>query len=99
MTEHEKSFFTLAFIGALIAIAKTLDSDEPLTPRRMIGRAILGSAVSVVAGAALIQFPNIHPLAVNGIGAMLGILGYQSVEMWLHKRSKIKMEKKKNDTF
>jgi len=63
-----------------------LASNEKITPRLIAGRVILGSAISVAAGAALVQFPDMSPLAVNGVGAGLGILGYQFCEMWLRRR-------------
>ncbi|MBD9643608.1 phage holin family protein [Pantoea sp. PNT02] len=86
MQEHEKSLYTLLVMGALIALGKVLASDEKITPRLVIGRVILGSAISTAAGAALIQFPDISPVAINGLGAGLGILGYQFCELWLRRR-------------
>lgn len=76
----------LLLIGAVIALGKVLASNEKITPRLIAGRVILGSAISVAAGAALVQFPDMSPLAVNGVGAGLGILGYQFCEMWLRRR-------------
>lgn len=87
MQEHEKSLYSLLVIGALIAIAKVLASNDPITPRLFISRVILGSLVSVVAGAVLIQIPDASPLAIQGLGAGLGIAGYQVVEMYLRRRA------------
>ncbi|HFP9222668.1 TPA: phage holin family protein [Raoultella planticola] len=86
MQDHEKKILTLALIGAAIAIGKVLNSSEPLTLRLFIGRIILGAGVSMIAGAALVQFPDLSPVAINGIGAALGIAGYQVVERWLRQR-------------
>lgn len=86
MEEHNKTFITLLIMGAVIALAKTLAGDEPITVRLFVSRMILGSAVSVMAGALLVWWPDISPLAVTGIGSALGIAGYQCVEMWLKKR-------------
>ncbi|MDL9983987.1 phage holin family protein [Providencia rettgeri] len=86
MEEHEKTFITLFFIGALIAIGKVLTGDEPITLRLFIGRILLGSAVSVMAGAILIWVPDISPLAITGLGSAFGIAGYQLIELWLRKR-------------
>jgi hypothetical protein len=86
MQEHEKSLYTLLVMGALIALGKVLASDEKITFRLITGRVILGSAISVAAGAALVQFPDISPVAINGLGAGLGILGYQFCELWLRRR-------------
>lgn len=87
MQEHEKSLYSLLIMGALIAVAKVLASDDPITARLFISRVILGSFVSVIAGAALIQIPEASPLAIQGLGAALGIAGYQAVEMWLRRRA------------
>jgi len=86
MQDHEKTLMQLLLIGAVIALGKVLASNEKITPRLIAGRVILGSAISVAAGAALVQFPDMSPLAVNGVGAGLGILGYQFCEMWLRRR-------------
>lgn len=87
LTPHEKIMATLAGMGGLIGLAKVLESAEPLTLRLIVGRVILGSAVSMCAGAALIRFPDLPPVAVNGLGAALGIVGYQAIELWLHRRA------------
>lgn len=92
MQEHEKSLYSLLVIGALIAIAKVLASNDPITPRLFISRVILGSLVSVVAGAVLLQLPDASPLAIQGLGAGLGIAGYQAVEMYLRRRAAGKQE-------
>lgn len=94
MQEHEKSLYSLLTIGALIAIAKVLDSNDPITPRLFVSRVILGSLVSVVAGAILIQIPDASPLAIQGLGAGLGIAGYQAVEMYLRRRAGSEQEEK-----
>lgn len=86
MQDHEKTLMQLLVIGGIIALGKVLASNEKITPRLIAGRVILGSAISVAAGAALVQFPDMSPLAVNGVGAGLGILGYQFCEMWLRRR-------------
>ncbi|BBU94769.1 MULTISPECIES: phage holin family protein [Providencia] len=86
MEEHEKTFIALFFIGVFIAIGKILTSDEQITARLFFGRVILGSAVSMLAGAVLIWIPDISPLAITGLGSAFGIVGYQLIEMWLKKR-------------
>jgi hypothetical protein len=74
-------------MGALIAVAKVLASNDPITPRLFVSRVILGSFVAVMAGAVLIQIPDASPLAIQGVGAGLGIAGYQAVELWLRRRA------------
>ena len=83
MQEHEKTFLTLFTLGALIGLAKLLVSDEKLTARLIIGRTLLGSAASVIAGIAVVQFPTIDRLALIGIASALGIVGSSFIEMWL----------------
>ncbi|AHF77573.1 Phage protein, putative holin protein [Sodalis praecaptivus] len=86
MQEYEKGFVTLAMMGALIALGKMLNSNEPVTIRLVTGRVIVGSALSLMAGVALYIVPDIHPLALAGIGSALGILGLNGVEAWLRKK-------------
>lgn len=80
MTDHTKSIWILLMIGAAIAIGKLLTSNEVITARLAIGRIILGSATSLVAGMLLIQLPNVSPLAMIATGSALGIAGAQVVE-------------------
>ncbi|NUA26091.1 phage holin family protein [Cupriavidus basilensis] len=86
MQEHEKSLAMLVAMGAMIALGKLLVSDEDLTFRRIIGRALLGAATSMIAGVGLIQFPELPPLALYGIGCGLGIVGSQYIEVWLKRK-------------
>ncbi|WP_027469166.1 phage holin family protein [Deefgea rivuli] len=86
MQEYEKNFIWLLCLGAFIGVGKLLVSSEKLTVRLCLGRAILGSATTAVAGAALIQVPNIQPLALMAIGSGLGIVGAQFLELWLKKQ-------------
>jgi len=81
MNETDKSVVTLFLIGMLIVAG-----GEPITPRLFIGRMLLGGFVSMVAGVALVQFPDLSGAAVNGIGAALGIAGYQVVEIFIQRR-------------
>ncbi|SAK15838.1 phage holin family 2 protein [Burkholderia multivorans] len=88
MQDHERTFWGLVIMGALIGVAKLLVSDEQLTFRLVAGRAILGSASSMVAGVALMQIPDLSPLALLGIGSALGIIGSQYLEMLLRRHVK-----------
>ncbi len=64
-----------------------LAGGEPITPRLFIGRMLLGGFVSMVAGVVL-QFPDLSPPAVCGNGSMLGIAGYQVIEIAIQRRFK-----------
>ncbi|KDP84722.1 holin [Cupriavidus sp. SK-3] len=86
MQEPEKSLFMLALLGAMIGLGKLLASDERLTVRLAIGRTVMGAATSMVAGMALIQFPGLDPVALVGMGSMLGIGGSQALEGYFKRR-------------
>lgn len=83
MQEAEQSFWYLLIMGAAIGIGKLLVSNDPITLRLILGRALLGAATSMVAGVGLAQFPGLPPLALYGIGSALGIVGSQFLELWL----------------
>lgn len=61
---------------------------KPVTTRLFIGRMLLGGFVSMVAGVVLVQFPDMPLTAVCGLGSMLGIAGYQVVEIAIARRLK-----------
>ena len=85
MQEHEKSILMIILIGGLIGMSKLLVSKEPLSARLVIGRTILGSATSLIAGVVLLQMPDISPLALVGLASALGILGSTFIEEYLKK--------------
>lgn len=87
MQDHEKNVLMLIAVGAFIGVGKLLVSDEAISVRLVIGRAILGSAATVMAGIALLQVPDISPLALLGIGSALGIAGAQLIEMWIKRKA------------
>ncbi|WP_050465091.1 phage holin family protein [Herbaspirillum autotrophicum] len=87
MQDPEKSLWTLVAMGAVIGVGKLLASDEKLSIRLVIGRTVLGSATSMLAGVVLLQFPDIPHLALLGIASGLGILGSQTVEVLLRRRA------------
>ena len=80
MEQYEKNGLTLIVIGALIGLGKLLASNEELTIRLIIGRTILGSGASLLAGVLLLQIPDLDPLALVGLGSMLGIVGSTALE-------------------
>lgn len=86
MQEHERSLYTLIVVGAMIGLGKLLASAEPLTLRLVLARSVMGSATSMVAGVALIQFPDLNPVALLGIGSALGIVGAQALEAYFKRR-------------
>ena len=87
MQDHEKNLLLLIAIGAAIGFAKLLVSDEKLTWRLTIGRTILGAATSTIAGAIILQIPDINPLALISLASALGIMGSTFIENWLKTQS------------
>jgi hypothetical protein len=87
MQEHEKNFLLILVVGLCIGFAKLLVSDEKLTWRLAIGRTILGGATSTIAGAIVLQIPDINPLALIAIASALGILGSTFIESWLKRQA------------
>ncbi|NXZ86290.1 holin [Serratia fonticola] len=80
MPHGESTFFRIVILGGLIGLAQLLVSTTPITLRAFVGRMIMGSAVSLTAGAALIHFKEIDELAIIGIASALGIAGHTAVE-------------------
>ncbi len=88
MQENDKSILMLIVIGGLIGMSKLLVSKEPLSVRLLIGRTILGSSTSLIAGVVILQIPDISPLALIGLASALGILGSTFIEEYLKNRVK-----------
>ncbi|MBU9693353.1 phage holin family protein [Burkholderia multivorans] len=87
MQDHEKTILELIVMGGLIG-AKVLVGSDQLTFRLVAGRAVLGSATSMVAGLALLQIPDLPPIALLGLGSALGIIGSQYFEVLLRRNAK-----------
>lgn len=91
MQDHEKLGYLMA-LGALIGLGKLLSGNEILTVRLILGRSILGSATSMIAGVALMQFPALPLPALIGLGSGLGIMGAQFIEAWLRRKADIALK-------
>lgn len=85
MKPYHENILILALIGSAVTAGKILSAGEPVTWKLFLGRVILGSAVSLCAGTLLLLWPGISPLAVAGAGSVLGIAGYQCIELWLQR--------------
>jgi len=81
MTDWEKTVAWLASVGALVAVGRALTSREPISWRVILGRTILGGALSTVAALMLIPFPDAPMPVLIGAGAGVGILGEQVLEL------------------
>ena len=96
--ESMKILGILVVTGAALGIGKLLVSDEVLTPRVIIGRALLGCGTSTVAGVGLIWIPDMHPLALLAVGSALGIVGASALEVCLKKYLAAHMNLKRRAT-
>lgn len=85
MQEHEKVALQLILMGVVIAMAKILVSEEKATWRIVVGRSILNGFTTLGSGAILIWISDLSMLGVLGLGAFLGTLGSQFVEVQLRK--------------
>lgn len=82
MTDDEKLLVKIGLVGFMLGIAKLLAGDEAITWRKVIGRALLGTGSSLIAGLVMIPHPNASQLVVVGAAALLGILGHSFIE-WI----------------
>lgn len=83
MKDDLKLLAALAVTGALIGIAKVLNSDEPIKLRTAIARAILSGALGVAAAAVVLLFPGVGFAAQVGVACILTSLGVSSLEVIL----------------
>lgn len=72
--------FMFAMIGVAIGIGQLLASQERLTRRIVIGRALSTGGIAMGAGIALVWFPALPPVAMIGIAAILASLGTSALE-------------------
>lgn len=76
----------LAAIGAAIGLGKLLASDEPLTKRLIVGRAVVNAGIGAAAGAGTLLFPTADPLVLYGLAAGIASLGTSGLEMVFKKK-------------
>lgn len=76
----------MGLVGVLTALGQLLASNERLTPRIILGRALSSIGLSVSAGALLLWFAEPHPLALIGVSAGLASLGTSFLERFLQKK-------------
>lgn len=85
---HEKftpleAFAGMTLTGLLIGLGKLLSSNEELTLRLILGRAITSSGLSLGAGIALLKIPDIPIIALIGLSALIASLGTSALEKLL----------------
>ncbi|WP_067516919.1 hypothetical protein [Endozoicomonas ascidiicola] len=69
--------------GLLIGLGQILGSNEKITPRLIIGRAMSSTGLSLVAGLMLIQLPNLGLIPLIGLSALIASLGTSALERLL----------------
>lgn len=67
-------------VGILTGIGQLLASKEVLTPRIIAGRCLSTAGLGMAAGAVLLAFPGVPPLAQIGVAAALASLGTSGLE-------------------
>lgn len=76
----------MGIVGVLTALGQLLASNEKLTPRIIIGRALASVGLSVSAGAILLWMTEVPPLALIGLSAGLASLGTSFLEKLMQKK-------------
>ena len=66
--------------GAIIGLGQLLGSDQKLTWRIVLGRALSSGGLGLAAGSALAFIPDIPPLALYGLSAAIASLGTSFLE-------------------
>jgi len=86
LAEHTKTLITLAGIGAAITLGKLLSDGEPMNIKRVTGRVIVGSGLSMAASAVVAVYPNLPIEAVCGVSAAFAIFGTHFLEDLVRKK-------------
>lgn len=76
----------MGLVGVLTALGQLLASNEKLTLRIILGRALTSIGLSVSAGALLLWMTAPHPLALIGLSAGLASLGTSFLEKLMQKK-------------
>ena len=80
MEIKEHPFLLMLVVGIIAGMGQLLASDEKLSTRLVIGRAISSGSLGLAAGMLLIWYPNINPLAMCGLAALLSSVGTSGLE-------------------
>ncbi len=83
--DASKGVLTLALIGSLVGIGQLLASEDKLTLRLVIGRAITSGALGMAAGAVIAFYPLVPFEAQIGIAAVIASLGTSALEKVLQR--------------
>lgn len=92
-TQDEKTLAGLLVIGLLLALAKELMNPSPTSYRMIFGRVIATTANTLMAGVFLLYFTQAPMVAILGLGAFLGSLGTEVLQLWLRVKFGIDLPK------
>jgi hypothetical protein len=95
--EHPEGFLAiLAGIGATVGLGKLLASEEQLTARKVIGRALVHGGFGCTAGAIGLLFPSADPIMMFGVAAGFASLGNSAIELLFQHYFPAKKDETKN---
>lgn len=77
----------LIVIGLVVGLGHALASRTPLPTRRIVGKVLISTGVSVTAAAVYYWKPGTDPLVVIGLGALLSVLGSGWLEEFVRSRT------------
>lgn len=83
LTTHENPEGILGImsaIGLLVGLGKLLSSSEKLTPRLVVGRALVHAGLGAAAGGVTFLFPNANPFLLYATAAGVASLGSSAIE-------------------
>lgn len=69
-----------SLVGISIGVGQLLASNEVLTPRIVLGRALSTGGIAMASGAVLVWIPDLPLLGQIGIAAVLASLGTSGLE-------------------
>jgi len=69
-----------ALVGLTIGLGQLLASNEKLTPRIIVGRALSTGGIAMASGAVLVWIPSVPLVAQIGIAAVFASLGTSGLE-------------------
>lgn len=78
--ETSKLLGTLAAVGAAIGLGQLLASEEKLTARIVVGRALSSAGLGAASAAILVWFPDLPLAAQCGVAAATASLGTSGLE-------------------
>ena len=80
MDMKQHPFILLLIVGVVAGMGQLLASEEKLNWRIITGRAISSGSLGLVAGIILIWYPDIEPIAMCGVAALISSLGTSGLE-------------------